>query len=269
MWTRFIDSHLHLQDRRFAGKIDKVIANAATSGICKLFCNATRESDWSFILNLAAENTSVIPFLAIHPWYADSATPGWETRIHDALSSCTHGAGIGETGLDKARPTDFANQVKLFEAHLEIATSLKLPVAVHCTRCWGKLISILEGHAARQTLPQTMIHSFTGSLESMQRLVAIGCYISYSSGIADPEKTKLREIFKQTPVELLFLETDAPDQLNPMLVDQEDLITRYNEPTVITAIYRSAAHQRGIHLEDFAAQIWHNASIYANKALIG
>lgn len=267
MWTRFIDSHLHLQDERFADQTELVIAKASTAGVCRLFCNAITEKDWPKILKLSTSHSWIIPFLGIHPWYADSATPGWDTRLHDTLLSCKYGAGVGETGLDKARPADFNNQIVLFKTHLEIAFSLNLPITIHCSRCWGKLIDILESFSAKNKLPATMIHSFTGSLESMQRLVDIGCYISYSSGIADPEQTKLREIFNLTPIEMLFLETDAPDQINPSLVDQEDLITTFNEPTVITAIYRSAAHQRDLHIEDFAEQLWNNATIYANKAL--
>ena len=190
MWTRYIDAHLHLQDDRFAGKTELVIHKAGAAGVCRLFCNATKEEDWPKILELCRCHSWVIPFLAIHPWYADSATKGWETRLYDALASCRHGAGIGETGLDRARPDDFSRQVAMLETHLEIASSLNLPVAIHCIRCWGKLIEILESFGAGKKLPPTMIHSFSGSMESMRRLTDLGCYISYSSRIADPEQTK-------------------------------------------------------------------------------
>lgn len=267
MWTRFIDAHLHLQDSRFAGKTDMVIDKACTAGVCRLFCNATKEEDWSRIVELSRFYSWVIPFLAIHPWYADNAAKGWEVRLYDTLASCRYGAGVGETGLDRARPDDFARQVTMFETHMEIAASLDLPVAVHCVRCWGKLIETLESFAAGRKLPQTMIHSFSGSMESMKRLTDLGCYISYSSRIADPEQTKTREIFSKTPINLLLLETDAPDQINPAVADQEILITRFNEPIVITSVYQAAAQLRNLHIEDFADQLWQNATIYAHKAL--
>ena len=267
MWTRFIDAHLHLQDDRFSGKTDLVIDKACAAGVCRLFCNATKEEDWPKILELSSIYSWVIPFLAIHPWYADSAAKGWETRLYDTLASCRHGAGVGETGLDRARPDEFAHQVAMLKTHLEIAASLDLPVAVHCVRCWGKLIGILEAFAADNKLPSTMIHSFSGSMESMKRLTDLGCYISYSSRIADPEQTKTREIFSKTPINLLLLETDAPDQINPVVADQEILITKFNEPIVITAVYQAAAHLRNLHIEDFADQLWQNATIYAYKAL--
>lgn len=267
MWTRFIDAHLHLQDPRFTGKTEQVIAHAAIAGVCRLFCNATAESDWPRIIELADHHSWLIPFLGIHPWNVDSAAAGWENRLYDILSSRRYGAGVGETGLDKARPAEFEKQLKLLQAHLEIAVDLDLPVAVHCVRCWGKLVEVLKAQAAGKRLPRVLIHSFSGSREIMRRLTDLGCFLSFSSHIADPEHSRLREIFSQVPLELLLLETDAPDQINPLLADQEDLITKFNEPVIITAVYRSAAIQRGLHLEDFTRQLWHNATIYAHKAL--
>ncbi|THB72957.1 MAG: TatD family deoxyribonuclease [Desulfobulbaceae bacterium] len=268
MWTRFIDAHLHLQDSRYGDQVDLVIDKARKSGVCSMFCNASKEKDWPIILDLSAQYPWIIPFLGIHPWYAQTTTKDWETRLYDSLSLCEYGAGIGETGLDKARPQEFEQQIALLEVHLDIALDLGLPVSLHCVRCWGKLIEILERRAALYKLPTVMIHSFNGSLESMKRLTRLGCYISFSSWIADPEHIKLRETFLETPLELVLLETDAPDQINPALADQEDLITSYNEPTLITAIYRAAAYQRGLHIENFAEQIWQNATVFANRALI-
>jgi len=267
MWLRFLDSHLHLQDDCFSEKCEMVISKASSSGVCRLFCNATKEDDWQQVLEIAARHFWIIPFLGVHPWYADNVTTGWETRLHALLSRIKNGAGIGEIGLDKRQSADFNRQVFLFETQLEIAHSLNLPVSIHCVRCWGKLVDILESHAAKDRLPSTMIHSFTGSLEMMTRLVDIGCFLSYSAAITNPQQIGIQEVFRQTPLEHVLLETDAPHQINPALADQEDMITEYNEPTLITAIYRSASHLRNLHIGDLATQIWNNGTIYANTSL--
>ncbi|PID43274.1 MAG: hypothetical protein CR981_02065, partial [Proteobacteria bacterium] len=126
---------------------------------------------------------------------------------------------------------------------------------------------VLEKYAARRTLPPVMVHSFNGSFETMERLVGLGCFISYSSRIADPKQIRLRSVFLKTPINSLLLETDAPDQINPLLTDPETLVTTFNEPVVIAKLYRLAAIQRNLPVEEFAEQIWYNATIFTNKAI--
>ena len=266
MSIRFIDAHLHLQDERLFDKAELIIARAESRGVRRFFCNATRESDWQRIIELGRKHSGVFAFLGIHPWHVKTAAPGWENRLVDALSSCSSaGTGIGETGLDKFSSSELRVQLKLFEAHLEIAASLSMPICIHCVRCWKMLIDTLERHAAERGLPPIMIHSFSGSVETMYRLSRIGCFISYSSRMMNRKNNKLRETFRQTPLDALLLETDAPDQLDPCLVEQTELITPYNEPVSVAALYRSAAEQRMMHLNDFSTRIWNNATIFTHK----
>ena len=267
MWPRFVDAHLHLHDTCFMGKQNLVIMKAEASGICGLLCNATREEDWKIIMDLQKDHFWIIPFLGIHPWFTESVKPGWETRLHDLLSAKNKSCGIGEIGLDKVHPADFSVQVKLFESQLDIAYSLKMPASIHCVRAWGKTIEILEKRAAENRLPSIMIHSFDGSYEMMRRFANIGCFLSYSAKFADASQVKLQNTLKQTPIDLLLLESDAPYQCSLPLAQQEDMVTEYNEPVVVTSIYRLAAHVKGVHLDDFAARLWQNASIFTYNAL--
>jgi len=179
MSTRYIDAHLHLQDERLLDKAAQIIARAETRGVQRFFCNATRESDWQLIIELARKLSGIVPFFGTHPWQIETITPGWEERLADALASCaSSGAGIGEIGLDKFASSTLTDQLKLFEAHLEIASSLFVPTCIHCVRCWKMLLDRLEKQAAVKGLPPVMIHSFSGSLETMYRLSSIGCLIS-------------------------------------------------------------------------------------------
>jgi len=261
----FIDSHLHLQDDRFSGKTDFLIENANEAGVAILLCNAVKEQDWSFIVDLGKKHGSVMPFLGIHPWHAGSAASGWERRLVDLLESLNQGSGIGESGLDKTCATDFTHQVDLFETHLDIAHQLSRPIALHCVRSWGKFVEILESKANQNRLPATMVHSFSGSYETMKRLTTIGCFISYSVNIMDSQRKNISEVFSRTPPEHLLLETDAPGRPSPLLLANSKTITSFSEPTLIPAFYQWAARQRNIESTHFKQQIWRNAQIYTNK----
>lgn len=266
MSTRYIDAHLHLQDERLFGKAAQIIARAESQGVRRFFCNATRESDWQLVIELTRKFSGIVPFFGTHPWQVETVMVGWEKRLADALSSCASaGAGIGEIGLDKFASSALTDQLKLFEAHLEIASSLFVPTCIHCVRCWQMILDRLERQAAVKGLPPVMIHSFSGSLETMYRLSSIGCLISYSSKIMNPENHKLLETFKRTPLQALLLETDAPDQLTCNPDDHTERITPYNEPVSVAALYRFGAEQRAMHLKDFSTRIWNNGTIFTHE----
>lgn len=265
MSSLFIDAHLHLQDQRFAGLAEIIIDRARGAGVRRLFCNAVNEADWPAVSRLAAVNPEIVPFLGLHPWFSEQAAPGWQDRLRQILSAFSRGAGIGETGLDRSCSADFAAQRALFRDQLELAAQLNLPVSIHCVRAWGPLVEILLEFAAAQKLRRVMIHSFTGSLETMRRLAGLGCYISYSEALLDPRQDKLRETFKQTPVTLLLLETDAPFKKNPD-GEAKSREQDFNEPADIVALYRCGAGMLALNMEEFSSQLYDNAAIFTNQA---
>ena len=264
MSARLIDAHLHLQDKRFAGLAEIIIARAQAAGVRRLFCNAVDEADWPVIGRLASAHPEIVPFFGLHPWFSEEAAPGWQDRLRQSLKPFGNGAGIGETGLDRSRSVDFTVQQELFREHLALAAELNLPVAVHCVRAWGALLEILHGFAAEQKLPRIMIHSFTGSLETMRRITGLGCYISFSEALLDPDQEKLRETCRQTPVAQMLLETDAPYKKNPH-GNMKPREHAFNEPADIAALYRCGAGLSTLNMEEFCSQVYDNAALFTNQ----
>ena len=121
------DSHCHLQDPRFRGRLPEVLERARRAGVGPMVCCATREADWDPVLELAREHPDVLPMLGLHPWFADRAAPGWEDRLERRLGPAR--AGIGECGLDfsPGRPAPEAQEAAL-AAQLRLARRLELPV---------------------------------------------------------------------------------------------------------------------------------------------
>ena len=64
---RLFDAHNHLQDARFGGQQDELIADCAAVSLSRMVVNGTCESDWPAVAALAiSENpfmTSGTPFL--------------------------------------------------------------------------------------------------------------------------------------------------------------------------------------------------------------
>ena len=261
---RCLDSHLHLQDPRLAAIRDDVLARAAAVGVVRMFCNATTEADWPEVLRLASASSAVIPFLGIHPWQAHTASADWDKRLAAILE--TSRCGIGEIGLDGKCLVPLEQQEEIFARLLQLAILFGRPLSLHCLGCWGRLLELLEHEAKVAALPPFMIHSFSGSPEIMHRLVRIGGWISFSAGLADRRRERLRRVFIETPLPRILLETDAPDQLPPALRTAATTLP-VNEPANILPLYREAAGLRQINLQDFIHRIWNNGTIYADSLL--
>jgi len=190
------DSHCHLQDPRFAGRIAEVLARARAAGVTHMVCCATREADWDRVLELARDHAGVLPMLGLHPWFVAEAAPGWPGRLRTLAQAPR--IGIGECGLDfsPGRPGR-AGQEAAFEAQVRLAIDLDRPLSIHCVRAWGRLLDLLR----RTGIPAAgaALHAFSGSAEVAAELQALGLYLS-CPGAKPPAAL---------PTRLLY-ETDAP-----------------------------------------------------------
>lgn len=260
---RYLDSHLHLTDPRFNGIREAILLRAREAGVVKMFCNATREEDWRQTLALAS--ASIVPFIGIHPWYCSTVERDWERRLAEILQTTT--CGIGETGLDKKCAGDMVRQIETFTAQLQLAVAFRRPLTVHCLGCWGKLLEILELQTKTAPLPPIMIHSFGGSQEIMRRLVRLGCLLSFSARLAAPGQEALRQVFQETPLPHILLETDAPDQLQTGINPGTPEPSATNEPAYIVALYGFAANLHHMELQDFCSQIWQNGTVFTDSTL--
>lgn len=263
--AKYLDSHLHLQEKHLAPVIDDILERAGKAGVARMFCNATREEDWQAVLDLAAGAPEIIPFLGIHPWFAETVGAGWEESLMSLLLQIP--AGIGETGLDKCCRADFGRQQQIFLIQMQMASELKRPLVIHCVKAWGKLLEMLEQFA--DPLPPIMIHSFAGSPETLQRLLRLGCFISFSARLATD--SKVYTCFLATPLANLLLETDVPvhpDRHPPRGSDDPNKPKMVcDEPAAIIWLYESAATMRGMTLNEFRQEIWENGEIFTNTIL--
>jgi TatD DNase family protein len=255
----YLDSHCHLQKQHPAPALDGVLERARSIGVARMFCNATREEDWQAVVDLAARKYELIPFLGIHPWFAETAMTGWEERLQVLLKQIP--AGIGETGLDKCCRADFGRQQQIFLIQLQMASELKRPLVIHCVRAWGRLLEILEHFA--DPLPRVMIHTFAGSRETLQRLLRLGCFISFSGRLVTD--SRVHPCCLATPLANLLLETDSPGR--PLAGDAIQGAGTTDEPAAIAKLYELAATMRGMDLDKFCQEIWENGAIFTDTIL--
>lgn len=122
--------------------------------------------------------------VGVHPCSANHFTkhPGGADELLKALKELALEAkkeglavAFGEIGLDYDRLflTDKETQLKYFEAQLEIAVEVQLPLFLH-SRAASEDFERLLGGKLEELPKRGLVHSFTGTGEEMQRLIGMG-----------------------------------------------------------------------------------------------
>lgn len=236
-----------------------VLHRAAAAGVAAVNCCGCTEDDWPVVAAMARGRETVpaprpavkvFPSFGLHPCQIAGRSPDWLRRLEEALMA--HPAGVGEIGLDHlvAGRDDLA-QEQIFIAQLDLARRLRRPVTIHCRRAWGRLLEILR----RGGLPPAglMVHAWSGSLEVLEELLALGAYISFAGNITFAHHQRARRALLATPMARLLLETDSPDIL------PAGAVGACNEPANLVRILKVAAELRGEPPAELAAAVYANS----------
>lgn len=253
----WIDAHNHLQDPRL-GDPGPVIAAMRGAGVTRCVVNATSEEDWPAVAALALEHPDFVrPAFGIHPWKAQTAKPGWESRLAECLDRFPQ-ASIGECGLDGwVKEPAIEVQMPGFLAQLRLAREWDRPITIHCLKAWQPLFD-----AFQQEIPPSrfLMHSFGGSIETARRLLPLGAFFSFSGYFLHPRKSAVVEVFRQLPMDRILVETDAPDMLPPPPLISHPGPGGGNHPANLPRIAEGLAAALACRVEDLANLTSRNAA---------
>lgn len=156
--------------------------------------------------------------VGVHPCSAhifDSYECGPEALLHDlealALEAkeAGHATAFGEIGLDYDRfyLCGKEQQLKYFEAQLDVAVKVQLPLFLHSRAASDDFERLLVPRLSQ--LPKKgLVHSFTGTIEEMERLVAMGLDIGVNGCSMKTEENL--DVVRAIPLERMQIETDGP-----------------------------------------------------------
>ncbi len=226
-----------------------------------VFLCAVDERDWEAVLSAAAVRADVRPFLGVHPWRAERLTPEVFARL-EVLLVANPRAGIGECGLDRAKPdAPWETQIRAFEAQLSLAVRLRRPINLHAVRATDALLGAFKA-AGAQGLP-AILHGFRGGPALARQLVDTGFHLSFPPALLDPEQAALRDAFRGMRDDRFLLETDAPNAWGGL---PAVLGLREAPPpaTMLSLLYHDAAALRRATPDAIAAQVEANAALFAD-----
>ena len=202
-------------------------------------------------LRAAQDHEDVFAIVGRHPHETTGFADADLDQIEQAATDPNVRA-IGETGLDYYRdhaPRD--DQRRGFEAQLELAARLELPVAIHTRAAEDDTFAILREHADR--LPAVILHCFSAP-ERLDECVERGYLCSFAGNVTYPSATDLQRAAADVPDELVLAETDAP-WLSPQPVRGKP-----NEPGNVVYTAEKLAELRGVPYAELDRTVEQNAA---------
>jgi TatD DNase family protein len=243
-----VDTHCHLD--ACAAPEDELVERARAAGVERIATVGTDPDSIERALAAALAHGEVSAIVGRHPHAAEGFGQAELEEVERAAGDpCVR--AIGETGLDYYRdlaPRD--DQRRAFEAQLELARRLGLPVAIHTRAAEEDTFAILREHARDVTV---ILHCFS-SPGRLAECVELGYLCSFAGNVTYPNATELQAAARDVPPELLLVETDSP-YLAPQPVRG-----RANEPANVTLTARFVAEQRGVAYAELEQVVEDNAA---------
>jgi TatD DNase family protein len=261
----FIDSHAHLEGKRYDTDRTEVLARAKQAGIAAYLAIGNGEgpdtADCGIRLAEKYDGNPDYPRIwasvGIHPHEANLANEAADAQL---LQWSRHPRVIawGEIGLDyfydhSPRET----QKTVFLRQMELARAAKLPIIIHCRpsdnsdNAWDDCLSLIADHWTTSSLGG-ILHCFTGSLDHARRALDMGFMISFAGNITFPKAQPIREAAQIVPLDRMFIETDSP-YLAPIPHRGQR-----NEPAFVTEVARQIGELRNLSAEEVGVQTTRN-----------
>ncbi len=241
-----IDTHAHLD--ACTEPADTLLERARAAGVDKVLTIGSGIESCRAALEIAKRQPGVACALGIHPHQAGEEGASRLGELRELLAD-SRAVAVGETGLDFYR--DYAPrsaQLELFQAQLELATELGLPIVVHTRDAGDETAELLGSFGGT-----VVIHCFS-SPELLSVVVERDYYVSFAGNVTYPKANDLREAAGTVSADRILCETDCP-YLSPQPVRG-----RPNEPANVVHTVAALATVRGETPETLADQIDRNAS---------
>ncbi|MDC7219701.1 MAG: TatD family hydrolase [Spirochaetales bacterium] len=203
-----IDSHTHLthiQEKDV--NLQELFLELERRNFSWILDAGVSEKNFEDRISHLANYEKLLFSVGIHP---EDAEGNLTERLIQIRKQAKHEkvVAIGEIGLDYYwKDTPQSIQHDFFEAQLELASEVNLPVIIHNREadedCYNKLKSF--------NLPQKgVIHCYSSNREWARKFLDIGYYISFAGNVTYKNAPNIQEAAAFVPADRILIETDAP-----------------------------------------------------------
>lgn len=263
-----VDTHAHLYWDLYKDDLDQVIQRSLEASVTTIINVGVDVEKSETAAKLKSDKVKFYSTIGIHPHEALRLAQGKLFEEIEKLerlyfSNPKKVVAVGECGLDYMEVTDQQKKLQrqLFQAQIELAKKLNLPLIVHCrddrsnnlqnTEAWDQVWEMTKDHFG-------IYHCYSGLLNTTYKIQNTNFLVSFAATITYPKNEYLREAAKILPLEKLCLETDCP------FLPPQSKRGQRNEPANIREVAQQIAELKDISLEEVAQQTTKNVKIMFN-----
>jgi TatD DNase family protein len=265
-----VDSHAHLEGKRFDADREQVLERAREAGVETILAIGIGDGPGTLDCAIrlaekqgeagstaASNHPKLYATVGIHPHEAALAADKDFAEL-EQLAKHPKVIAWGEIGLDyfyHHSPRDVQKQV--FVKQMELARAAELPIVIHCRPsdnsddAWVDCLGLVQEHWAASGLGG-ILHCFTGNWEQAKRGLDMGFMTSFAGNVTFPKAQPIRDVAMQVPLDRMLIETDSPF-LAPMPYRGQR-----NEPALVKEVARQLGELRGMSTEEVGEQTANN-----------
>lgn len=240
-----IDSHCHLDFPAFDSIRVAELEECKQQGVQACVVPGVSRETWDRLERVVSASKALYAAYGLHPYFLEDHERSDIELLRERLES-SNTVAVGEFGLDYFLPNlDRAEQQYFFEAQLDLARQLNLPVILHVRKAHDEVLRALR----QFQLPRAgAIHAYSGSFQQAQQYIELGFKLGFGGAVTYDRANKLRNLVKELPLESLLLETDAPD-MPPSFIEKGEP----NRPHYLVGIAQQISELRGIAIEELSS----------------
>lgn len=259
--AKYIDIGVNLTGSSFKKDVPQVIERAQQAGVERMVVTGTSSSHSEQAIALSEQYDSVCyATVGLHPHHASDYSNDLGSELREMLTH-KNAVAVGECGLDFNRNySNRKDQLRAFEAQLEIAIELQKPVFLHQRDAHDDFVSIIKN--CRGELNGLVAHCFTGSIEEVNDYLLLDMYIGVTGWICDERRGQaLQQAVRLIPLDRIMLETDAP-YLLPRDLAEKPVEKNRNEPCFLPHIAKAVAEYMQVEEAQLVAAAYENSRTY-------
>lgn len=244
------DTHAHYDDEAFDADREALLGSMAAGGVGRIVNVGASMETSEKTVELIQQYDFLYGAVGVHPNEVSDMTAEDLNQL-SCWTALEKIVAIGEIGLDyhyDEPPKEV--QYRWFEAQMELARELGLPIIVHSRDAAKDTVDIMKSLHAGEI--GGVIHCYSYTKELAREFLNMGYYFGIGGVLTFTNAKKLKEAVEYIPMDRLVLETDCP-YLSPV-PNRGKRNSSLNLPYVAETL----ARVKGISREEVERRTWEN-----------
>ncbi|MDD4371383.1 MAG: TatD family hydrolase [Anaerostipes sp.] len=202
------ETHAHYDDEKFNEDREELLASMKDNGIETIVNVGASMETTRWTVKAIEKYPFMFGAVGVHPNETGNMTDNDLQKLAE-YSYLEKVVAIGEIGLDYYwDEPERSIQKKWFEAQLELARMVELPVVIHSRDAAKDTLDVMKALHSEDI--GGVIHCFSYSKEIAREYLNMGFYIGVGGVVTFKNAKTLKEVVEYTPLDRIVLETDSP-----------------------------------------------------------